>query len=252
MFIGPSQFGSWYPAVLNVFYQGHRKVEWTSIAPNRMEMFFRTVTFLLSSFLRTVIARSVDAFCNLFCDPNQSSVQFLVKCVPDENEKSIKFEPPLDGLFSTVASIFEHLTRALERCPRVETQLFSHERSFKNAGSAASVQMIPVDFPLINARDLEDKLQAIRVSITSKLDAPKMHVERFDKFHHLLTDSDDLDVGRFLENAANHQPQSFSLSAMINVCAAVCGVDFNVRKCKNIDIKLPLSPMITRPPFPSP
>ncbi|KAJ3091162.1 Dynein heavy chain 7, axonemal [Quaeritorhiza haematococci] len=58
---------SWYPAVLNVFYNGSKKPgEWSSISPEKMERFFRTVSFILADQLRHIIHKSLEDFLSLF------------------------------------------------------------------------------------------------------------------------------------------------------------------------------------------
>ncbi|KAJ3193186.1 Dynein heavy chain 7, axonemal [Irineochytrium annulatum] len=208
---------SWYPAMLNVFYQGSKRNEWSSIPTEKMEVFFRTVSFILADQLRHIVRESIADFLGLFDGTVVSASErveggkpltFSVRLVLDEGR--LRFEPSSAEIISTVEALFEGLLLAADRLPKIETQLFSSGSGTSNVGSRVGAsnmkpdQCIRVAFEQTWPKVVEDAKIELRANLIRLLEAPKIYSAEFEKHKSLISRSAENEMIEFLKT---EQPQ---------------------------------------------
>ncbi|OAJ39728.1 hypothetical protein BDEG_23556 [Batrachochytrium dendrobatidis JEL423] len=202
---------TWYPAILNVFYQGSKRNEWSSIPNNRMESFFRTISLILGDQLRHVVLETLKEFACLF-DPNLANTTnnassdvkmftFSVRLVLDDTK--IKFDPPLSEIQSVVDFLINSMLVAADRIPKVETQLFASGQAI-TVNSRVGMNPVKPDQCIRVAVEstFHKTIQEIRNSIQENIDkllyAPNAYLSEFDKHKTLISKASEMDVTEFL------------------------------------------------------
>ncbi|KAJ3012302.1 Dynein heavy chain 7, axonemal [Thoreauomyces humboldtii] len=200
---------SWYPAMLNVFYQGTKRNEWSAISSEKIEVFFRTVSFILASQLRSIVRGSLDDFLLIFDGDTSATakrfeggqpVTFILNLVLDDNK--ISFEPHVRDLLSTIDGLFDALLIAADRIPKIETQLFSTGQNVTST-RAGIMNLKPEQcirvafaetFPVV-VREARARLNEV---ITKRFMVPQAYTQEFDKHRALITGSAEAEVRAFL------------------------------------------------------
>ncbi|KAI9347975.1 dynein heavy chain and region D6 of dynein motor-domain-containing protein [Zopfochytrium polystomum] len=226
---------SWYPAMLNVFYIGSRRNEWSSLPTERMEPFFRTIALILADQLRHIVRESVNDLLCVFDGDIVSAVgevdngrppAFSMRLVLDNEE--IKFEPSFHEIISTAEALFDQLITAADRIPKIETQLFSSGNmpNMSNRAGAFAIkpdQCIRVDFEAT----LPAFTKAARSLMVQKLqklfEAPRAYASEFDKHRSLVDRSADLEVTEFLRNEQAHDRMSEEVKRFRTMATVMIG-----------------------------
>lgn len=195
--------------MLTLFYQGAKRHEWTNIPTSRMECFFRSLSLIMADQLRYIVQKSAEDFVSLF-DGSQikqgespKKLDFSIRLVLDEQQ--IRFEPTMPELQSAIEGILDTLFQAIDKVPRIETQLFSHGQNATGNRSlllnAKPEQCIKVAFEA-TFPDWCSKIRArLRGHLTRNLQGPTNYIVEFDKFKPLVTKAAYAQVTHFLEDA---------------------------------------------------
>ncbi|KAI8903374.1 dynein heavy chain, N-terminal region 2-domain-containing protein [Gorgonomyces haynaldii] len=205
---------SWYPSVLNIFYQGSKKGEWTSIPNEKIESFFRTVALMMADQIRELVKETVLDFVALFdylksCErfnlQGAHPVSFLVRPVLDDVK--IRFEPPTQEIQSTVMSLLESIFVAADRIPKIETQLFANTTQTVNSGNrAAGMNPVSTEECIIIAFEktypsfVQDMRQQLQQNLEKLLQAPHQYLGDFDKHKPLIGKALEVDVAEFIKS----------------------------------------------------
>lgn len=207
---------SWYPSILNIFYQGHKKNEWGALLHDKMESFFQTVAYIMSTQLREIVMSSMRDFVKLFdgnhyhamyAKSDARPVAFNVRLVLDGSE--IKFDPPLDEVQSTAKALFDQLLVAADKIPKVECQLFMSTNTMTKAKqSHADLTYVNVSFEQTFKAEVEDARKQVYDSIERMLSAPTAHLKEFSRFDHLIKYTADAEVTQFIEETHTLQQQT--------------------------------------------
>ncbi|KAJ3389327.1 Dynein heavy chain 7, axonemal [Entophlyctis sp. JEL0112] len=203
----------WYPAVLNVFYQGSKKNEWSSIPTERLEAFFRTVSLILADQLRYIVEESVNDFVGMFDGSVVTAAKrveggkplhFSVRLVADKDK--IKFEPATTDILSTAESLFDVLLTSIDKIPKIETQLFSNGIPTMNINNSKLVTMtvkseqcIKVDFEATLPIFTQHARDSLRSNMQRLFESPNIYIAEFDRHAPLITKSLDCEVTEFLQ-----------------------------------------------------
>ncbi|KAH6585966.1 hypothetical protein BASA50_000909 [Batrachochytrium salamandrivorans] len=202
---------TWYPAILNVFYQERRRNEWSSIPNDRMESFFRTISLILGDQLRHIVCETLR---DLVCLFDANAISRISSGIPDAKpitisirlcleDTKIKFDPPLSEIHSVVESLIDSILIVADRIPNVETQLFSGNQTV-TSGSRVGMnpvkpeQCIRVAVEATFPEEIKDIRIALRSNINKLLSAPNMYLNEFDKHTALIVKASDIDVAEFL------------------------------------------------------
>jgi dynein heavy chain len=199
---------SWYPAILNVFYEGARRKEWSHIPTERMENFFKTVELIMSDQLRHIVQNSLADFLDLY-NPllmpiraqESKYLSFTVKLVL--NEQAMEFEPPLADLKSTIESILDSLLVAADRVPKIETQLFTNGQNITGGNralllNAKAEYCIDVLFEATFPKLVLSAREKLRENLQLLLEKPKEYLSSFEKIKSLIDKSAYAEVDEFL------------------------------------------------------
>ncbi|TPX68902.1 hypothetical protein SpCBS45565_g02819 [Spizellomyces sp. 'palustris'] len=200
---------SWYPAMLNVFYQGTKRNEWSSIPTERMETFFRTVSFILANQLRLIVSRSLEDFLSLFDTDNRpvgktlgnsQPLSFVVRLVLDDTK--VIFEPSAKDILTTVDGLLDALLVAADRVPKIETQLFSTGQTVTSTRAGIMnlkpEQCIKVTFAETFPVVVEEARERLKSVITKRLQLPQVYLQEFDKHRAIIGKTAEKDVAIFL------------------------------------------------------
>ncbi|KAJ3181585.1 Dynein heavy chain 7, axonemal [Gaertneriomyces sp. JEL0708] len=208
---------SWYPAMLNVFYQGRKtnSSSWSSIQTERLESFFRTVAFVLATQLRWIVEKSLEDFVALFSarlPPNAQGeslqpLTLIMHLVLDDNE--ITFEPTAKELLTTVDGLLDALIVAADRIPKIETQLFATGQAVTSTRAGIMnlkpEQCIRVAFAETFPKLVEDARNKVRSKLERFLKAPFAYIAEFDKHRPLIVGEAESEVTAFLENEPTNE-----------------------------------------------
>ncbi len=200
---------TWYPAILNIFYQGSKRKEWTSIPNDRLEAFFRTVSLLLSDQIRYIVEKSALDFVALFDTAalqkypgleNAHSVSFSMKMVLDDTK--IRLEPSTADIQSTIEGLLDTLFVAADSIPKVETQLFTNGQNTNSTKAGITPvkqdQCIRVSFEETFPEFVAQTRKKLREKLSKLLEAPVLYTNEFDKHKSLVTKTAENDVTDFL------------------------------------------------------
>ncbi|KAJ3181753.1 Dynein heavy chain 7, axonemal [Geranomyces variabilis] len=200
---------TWYPAMLNVFYQGTKRNEWSAISSDKIEVFFRTVAFILANQLRIIVRESMDEFVSLFDGDTHATakkyeggqpISFVLQLVLDDNK--VVFAPQAKDLLATIDSLFDALLVAADRVPKIETQLFSTgvnvtstRAGIMNLKPEQCIRIAFAETYPVAVRDARQKLNDV---ITSRFMAPQAYTQEFNKHRALISRTAEQDVKTFL------------------------------------------------------
>ncbi|KAJ3198757.1 Dynein heavy chain 7, axonemal, partial [Entophlyctis luteolus] len=229
----------WYPAVLNVFYQGSKKNEWSSIPTERLEAFFRTVSLILADQLRYIVEESVNDFVGMFDGSVVTAAKrveggkplhFSVRLVADKDK--IKFEPATTDILSTAESLFDVLLTSIDKIPKIETQLFSNGIPTMNINNSKLVTMtvkseqcIKVDFEATLPIFTQHARDSLRSNMQRLFESPNIYIAEFDRHAPLITKSLDCEVTEFL------QIEGLTHDRMADVMPNTVAEMVNLQKC---------------------
>ncbi|KAJ2994003.1 Dynein heavy chain 7, axonemal [Globomyces sp. JEL0801] len=202
---------SWYPAILNIFYQGSHKKEWTSIPNERMEGFFRTISLLLADQIRQIVEQSANDFIALFDLATLQShselshpkaVSFAVRMVLDDSK--IRLEPSVIEIQSTIEHLLDCVFTAADKIPKIETQLFASGQTVVSStrtgiNPVKPDQCIRVVFEETYPQIVASSRKLLKDRLTKLLEAPIYYLAEFDKQKALISRASDVDVTDFLE-----------------------------------------------------
>ncbi|KAI9090456.1 dynein heavy chain and region D6 of dynein motor-domain-containing protein [Phlyctochytrium arcticum] len=202
---------SWYPAMLNVFYQGTKRNEWSSIAPDRVEIFFRTISLILADQLRVIVHKSlldlvalIEGLAQPASKGGETSqpLSFVVRLLLDDNKVSC--EPSARDILSTVESITDALLVAADRIPKIETQLFSTGQNITSTRSGMMNlkpdQCIRVAFAETYPAIVRKARETIRDVVGLRMQAPHNYLPEFDRHQALILKTAEKSVTLFLES----------------------------------------------------
>ncbi|TPX60044.1 hypothetical protein PhCBS80983_g02063 [Powellomyces hirtus] len=202
---------SWYPAMLNVFYQGTKRDEWSAISADKIEVFFRTVSFILANQLRLIVHDSLDEFVSLFDGDTHATarnfegghpVSFILQLALEDNK--IAFTPPAKEILTTVHSLFDTLLVAADRVPKIETQLFSTGLNVTSTRAGIMnlkpEQCIRIAFAETYPDLVREARTKLNDVITRRFLAPQAYTQEFDKHKALITGAAEQEVKAFLAN----------------------------------------------------
>nr|KAJ3423148.1 Dynein heavy chain 7, axonemal [Polyrhizophydium stewartii] len=206
---------TWYPAILNVFYQGSKRNEWSSIPNDRMEAFFRAVSLMLGDQLRHIVRESLKDFMSLFDSSAAASnsnlpsgtkaIMFSVRLTLDDTK--IKFDPPTAEIQSVVEALMDVLLTAADRIPKIETQLFASGQA-ATANSRVGMnpvkpeQCIRVAFEATFPKYVDQMRATLRTNLAKLLSAPYAYLSEFDKHKALIGKASD-EVKKYRFQATN-------------------------------------------------
>ncbi|KAJ3286989.1 Dynein heavy chain 7, axonemal [Borealophlyctis nickersoniae] len=203
---------SWYPAMLNVFYQGSKRNEWASISTDRMEVFFRTISCILGDQLRYIVHESVKDFVSLFDGDvttisrryeGGSPVSFAVRLLLEDTR--LRFDPSTQEIASTVEGLLDALMLAAERIPKIETQLFANGQTTATSTRAGMTnvkpeQCIRVAFENTYPEIVREARAKLTESLEKLLQTPHDYIREFEKHNMLINKSSENGVNEFLQN----------------------------------------------------
>lgn len=202
---------TWYPAVLQIFYQGSKRNDWSKISPDRIQVFFRLVSFILADQLRSLVRSSLEDFCALFdgvigtCTrmiPNSQPVTFIVRAVLEET--SLRLEPGMPEVKSTVESFIDQIISAVDHIPKIETQLFSNAANISTSTKSGIAILKPehcinVAFEVTFPKIVKKCRSELSVNLTRQLGHPSRYLAEYDKHKQLIDKTVYNDVTEFLE-----------------------------------------------------
>lgn len=195
--------------MLNVFYQGTKRHEWSAIPADRIESFFRTVSLILANQLRMIVQRSLNDFISLFHGDtsaaakrfeNGQPVSFVVRLVLDDTK--LTFDPSFKEILSTIDGLLDSLLVTADRVPKIETQLFSTGQSVTSTRAGIMnlkpEQCIRVAFAETFPTIVEEARTTLKDTITKRLQNPQSYQQEFDKHKVLVTKDAERTVTSFL------------------------------------------------------
>lgn len=207
---------TWYPSILNVFYQGSKRNEWSSIPNCQVEAFFRMVALMLADHIRGFIRETALDFVAMFDSsetaarftiPHAHAVQFTIRPVLDS--KKIIFDPPTAEIEESVLRLLDLIFTAADKIPKIETQLFATSQAPANAAnnSGTRVGMNPVKPEQCISVCFEETYPGFTASLRNKLkenigeqlNAPHAYLSEFEKHRALISKRLELNVNEFLE-----------------------------------------------------
>jgi dynein heavy chain, axonemal len=201
---------------LNVFYQGSKKSEWSSIPTENMEPFFRTVSLILADQIRHIVEESVKDFLLMLSGnvvlaskrtENGKPLTFLIKLALEDGK--IKMDPSFQEVQITVETLFDMLLVAADRVPKIETQLFSNGTAAALPNRIGAInskpdQCIKIAFETSLARFVEISRLSLKNSMNRLFEAPLHYISEFDKHRALINRSAELDLLEFLKTEPTH------------------------------------------------
>ncbi|KAI9203090.1 dynein heavy chain and region D6 of dynein motor-domain-containing protein [Polychytrium aggregatum] len=204
---------SWYPAMLNIFYQGSKRNEWSSIPTEKMEVFFKTVSFIMGDQLRHIVHMSILDFVALFEETLPSRIvnqiegahqlAFSIKLVMEDTK--LRYEPATQEIQTAIEGLLDQLLVAADRIPKVETQLFSSgaqptATSRVTAAVVKAEQCIPVAFEATFPKIVAEARERLRTNLSKMLQYPHIYLQEFDRHRSLINRAAESDLADFLSH----------------------------------------------------
>ena len=176
-----------------------------------MEGFFHTVSFILADQLRHVIRASVQDFLILFNGnllalsqqaENAKPLQFTVRLTLEETK--IRFDPPVNEIQTVIEGLFDAMLLALDKVPKIETQLFfSGQNANINNRAALSAlkpeQCVRIGFEATFPQLVADAQKSLKAHISNCLQLPVNYLSDFDKHKSVINRGSDNEVTSFLQ-----------------------------------------------------
>ncbi|KNE71129.1 hypothetical protein AMAG_15798 [Allomyces macrogynus ATCC 38327] len=178
---------SFYPEILNVFYQGAKKNSWSAIAPAKLPSFFNLIALYMTDFLRHVTQTSVEAFVNLFTALRPP--QFAIKLIHDAPE--IRMDPHPRDVQLVIEALLESLLSTLNRVPRIETQLFASKVP----------KLLPVALEVTQPQWVAYQKKLLYRCLQRALAAPQQYLQDFAPHSDLIAGKLEESVHLALKNA---------------------------------------------------
>jgi dynein heavy chain len=200
---------SWYPAILNVFYQGSKRKEWISIPNDRLESFFKLVSLLLADQIRELVLETAKDYISLFevCDKTKKhKISFQMKLVLEDTK--IRLEPSVSEMKSTLENILDTLFSCADRIPRIETQLFANGQTAAANRSGTQLkpdQCIYVGFEATYPMIVADMRTKLKKDLAKLLESPVAYISTYDTHKALISGALDSDVTEFLSTKKTHE-----------------------------------------------
>ncbi|KAJ3254160.1 Dynein heavy chain 7, axonemal [Boothiomyces macroporosus] len=222
---GEKLMTTWYPTILNVFYQGSKRKEWTSIPNDRMESFFRLVSLLLADQIRYIVEKSALEYLDLF-DHSENKFQhisgkpvnFLIRMVLDDTK--IKLEPSVLEIQSTVESLLDLIFTTADKIPKIETQLFATGQTVTTNRMLNNVkpdQCIRVAFEETFPAFVSQIRKTLKDRVSKLLEAPVLYLADFDKHKSLITRASDFDVTEYLSSDKSYDSMMDEVKKFRNI-----------------------------------
>lgn len=213
---------SWYPSILNIFYTGSKRNEWTSIPNSQIESFFKLVSLIISDQIRQAIRETALDFVSMFdlletCKrfPNVNNakpVQFTIRPVLDD--KLIRFEPMTSEIETTIVSLLDSIFLAAEKIPKIETQLFATNQSSQAANQSNRVvgmnpvtpdQFLQINFEQTYPSFCESARKQLKDNLSKLLQAPHNYLSEFEKHSSIIEKRADFEIQEFIKNVNNQE-----------------------------------------------
>ena len=195
--------------MINLFYQGSKSNEWTQIRAEKMESFFKTVSFLIATFLRGIIRDSIQDFAELFQssfslkkygDLSKSPMYYVrLVCI----DQKICFEPSFNDLDMCIEMLLDRLITAVDNIPKLETQLFSTN---SKKGNTSPDNFISVGFNDYYSDEVTETKRNIKRNLQHFFHEAEEYVPTFNAEKSLLTNEAEDDVDRLLNMTSELEP----------------------------------------------
>jgi dynein heavy chain len=199
--------------VLNIFYNGSKRNEWTSIPNIQIEGFFRLVSLILADHIRQIIIEtaldfvamfdSMETIISRFKISHSHPVTFTMRPILDG--KRIKLEPLTAEVESTLMSLLELILIAADKIPKIETQLFATSQTQANNNNRVGMnpfkpeQCISINFELTYPTFCENIRKTLKNNLAKCMQAPHNYLNEYDKLAALIEKRLEVDVIEFVK-----------------------------------------------------
>ncbi|OAJ37962.1 hypothetical protein BDEG_21931 [Batrachochytrium dendrobatidis JEL423] len=204
----------WIPTVVNLFLQS--KDIWYSVATDcedtdvgfrRLDMFFKSVTTLLSNQLWSLVEASIVEFETFFSQFSQASSDVSLFAVHlNISGAQIRFDPPLSDLETVVVTILTEIVSAVKEIPRIETKLFT------------SLSGEHLYLPTITFED--DRIadgRFFRRIVAKNTVGPQKHLMSYDKYKSLLNHKAEKRIEDFLREKHDLEDYETEIKKLIKL-----------------------------------
>jgi dynein heavy chain len=196
---------TYFPSILNIFYQGSKKKEWTTIENVRLESFFRMISLMMCDQIREIIKRTAIDYVALF-DPkqireipgleNMKGAKFGIKMVLEDSK--IKLEPSVTEIQNTVESLLDLIFIAGDKVPKIETQLFVGNNISVGAPAVKQDQCLNICFEQTFPDFCTGIRKKLKKLLQQALESPVLYLYEFDVHKALIARASDVDVTEYL------------------------------------------------------
>lgn len=225
-----------------MFYQGSKRKDWSKISSDRIQTFFRMISFILSDQLRSLIRASLTDFVALFDGnvgttarllPNAVPITFVTRCVLDETV--VRLEPSMNEIQTTIESFVDALIVAVDQIPKIETQLFSNSTNNVGAAKSGSLNLKPehcinVAFEQTFPSFVKKCKESLSVDLARQVALPQKYLSEFDVHKTLIEKTVYAQVDKFIEIEPSQESMMQEVKrwrAMANT-AIISAYPFNV------------------------
>lgn len=176
------------------------------------------ISLIIADFLRKIVENSMLDFVSLFdgkvitaakAIQGGSPLTFIIRLLL-EDETQIRMEPSINEVMSTVDSLFDQLLLAVDRVPRIETQLFSNANNItantKGGNFIANLkleQCIKVSYESTYPAKVLAARNEIKYNIKKLLTVPLLYITEFDRHRPLIEKTSYDEVTEFLAQENN-------------------------------------------------
>lgn len=191
---------TYFPSILNIFYQGSKKKVWTSIANDRLESFFRMISLIMCDQIRQIIKQTALDYISLF-DPLQGvdgtkGIKFGIKVVLDDIK--IKLDPSTADIQSTLESLLDLIFIAGDKIPKIETQLFVGNNIKSGAPVVKQDQCLNICFEQTFPGFCTVIRKKLTLLLKRALQTPTLYLNEYDVHKALISRASDVDVTEYL------------------------------------------------------
>jgi dynein heavy chain len=177
---------SWYPEILNVFYQGAKKNSWSTIPQQKLPDFFSLIGFIMADFVRGIIERSIKNYVNMFLSIELP--QFIVKLTHENNE--IMMDPQLREIKILIENLVDTIINSLDKIHRIETQLFGTK----------GVKFVSVNFEATFPTFVAKQKSNLSAALVTYLRSTSEYISVFSPHSDLISGKMESDIEKFLES----------------------------------------------------
>jgi dynein heavy chain len=183
-----------------------------------MEVFFRMISLIIADFLRGIVEKSMLDFVSLFdgrvvtaakAVEGGAPLTFIIRLLL-EDDTQIRMEPSIKEVMTTAESLFDQLLMAVDRVPRIETQLFSNANNItantKGGNFIANLkpeQCIKILFETTYPAKVLAARNEMKANIKRLLTMPQLYITEFDRHKPLIEKSSYEEVTEFLAQENN-------------------------------------------------